>query len=432
MDYLAGSFFSDFKKGRHDCIVWANRAGGKTFLAAIATLLDALFKPGCQVRILGGSASQSSLMYQYIQGFLNLGFADYLEDEALKTKCRFANGSGVEILTQSATSVRGQHVQKLRCDEVELFDADVYEAAKFTTISTKDIKASMELLSTMHRPYGLMSKAVERAAKSGSRVYKWCIWETIERCKRRSCGDCPIRDDCGGLAHHACGYVPVDDVIAIASRSSLSSWKSEMLCRQPSRDNLVFPEFDAERCVKPAPPLYDGCLYQSIDFGYVNPFVCLWIMKRRDGATHVIDEYCHRRRTIMANALAVSNHAMIPQSDIMATYCDPAGKQADDITGSNAIREMGSIGFRMRYRASRITDGLELIRRDLLTAAGETKLYIDPRCVNLIEALSSYHYSEGERPGELPEKDGLYDHPIDALRYYYVNTKKHAAILRSY
>lgn len=57
MDYLAYCFFEDRRQPRSstDCIVWANRAGGKTLLAAIATLLDAHFKPDCHARILGGS-----------------------------------------------------------------------------------------------------------------------------------------------------------------------------------------------------------------------------------------------------------------------------------------------------------------------------------------------------------------------------------------
>jgi broad specificity polyphosphatase/5'/3'-nucleotidase SurE len=58
MDYLWHSYASDFTTNDNpnaDCIVWANRGGGKTQLAAIATLLDCLFKPGCKVRILGGS-----------------------------------------------------------------------------------------------------------------------------------------------------------------------------------------------------------------------------------------------------------------------------------------------------------------------------------------------------------------------------------------
>jgi hypothetical protein len=63
MDYLWHAFSIDFTAGKvanADAIVWANRSGGKTELAAIATLLDCVFKPNCQVRILGGSGEHLS------------------------------------------------------------------------------------------------------------------------------------------------------------------------------------------------------------------------------------------------------------------------------------------------------------------------------------------------------------------------------------
>ena len=59
--YVEHAFF-ERAAGSRDCIVWANRGGGKTQIAAIATLLDLLFKPGIQIRILGGSFDQSSKM----------------------------------------------------------------------------------------------------------------------------------------------------------------------------------------------------------------------------------------------------------------------------------------------------------------------------------------------------------------------------------
>ncbi len=133
MDYLWHSFSADFPTLRAtsherratenaDAVIWANRAGGKTELAAVATLMDCVFKPNCQVRILGGSGEQAGRMYEYLTGFLRNGFEQFLAKPALKSKCRFANGSAVDVLTQSPTSVRGQHIQKLRCDELELFD----------------------------------------------------------------------------------------------------------------------------------------------------------------------------------------------------------------------------------------------------------------------------------------------------------------------
>src|SRR4030042_568572 len=81
LDYLWHSFNADFAAKRSvnaDLIVWANRGGGKTELAAIATLLDLIFKPGCQVRILAGSGEQAGLMYDYLTGFLQKGFDNLL------------------------------------------------------------------------------------------------------------------------------------------------------------------------------------------------------------------------------------------------------------------------------------------------------------------------------------------------------------------
>src|SRR4030042_803279 len=138
MEYLRHSYFADFaekRSGNGDVIVWANRGGGKTELAAIATLLDCVFKPRCQVRILSGSGEQAGRMYEYLTGFLRNGFEEFLAGPVRKSKCKFANGSAVEVLTQSERSVRGQHIQKLRCDEVELFDEEVFSAGEFTTQS---------------------------------------------------------------------------------------------------------------------------------------------------------------------------------------------------------------------------------------------------------------------------------------------------------
>src|SRR5207302_7965283 len=64
-DYLSHAFLDLGKI--HDCIVWAARGGGKTFLGALATLLDMIFKPGIQVRILAGSREQGQHMYEHLR-----------------------------------------------------------------------------------------------------------------------------------------------------------------------------------------------------------------------------------------------------------------------------------------------------------------------------------------------------------------------------
>ena len=424
MDYLWHTFCeskNELRAVNQDLIVWANRAGGKTELAAIATLLDCLFKPDCQVRILGGSGEQAGRMYEYLTGFLRNGYEQFLAGPVRKNKCHFVNGSAVEVLAQSPTSVRGQHVQKLRCDELELFDEDVFAAAKFTTQSTQEITAGMELISTMHRPYGLMQKVVTSAPKFGTPVFKWCVWETIEKCVDRNCSRCPLSEDCRGKAKAASGYLKIDDCITQMRRASRAGWEAEMLCTRPSRQNVVFDEFDPAVHVQRVDYDPNLPLYRALDFGFVNPFVCLWIQVDNAGVVRVIDEYLRSRAPIDVHAAEMKSRTPVAEEKVTATFCDPAGKSVNDVTGTSAVRELRALGIAVRFKRSGILEGIELIRRAIRSGDGKSSLLISPRCPRLIEAMQCYHYPESATPGELPQKDGLYDHPIDALRYFFIN-----------
>jgi hypothetical protein len=239
MDYLWFAFNSDFlseKKSNCDCVVWANRAGGKTETAAIATLLDCIFKPKIQIRILSGSGYQAGRMYEYFERFIHMGFEGQIADVKNHPvrSTRFINGAIVEVLVQSETSVRGQHVNKLRCDEVELFKPRVFEAAQYTTESSNGYTAALELISTMHKPYGLMRKLVKRAQERGVPIFKWNLWDVVEKCRRR-CKDCPLDYVCKGKAHKSRGFLKVDDAITQLDRSSRSSFNLEMLCGEGSK-----------------------------------------------------------------------------------------------------------------------------------------------------------------------------------------------------
>lgn len=424
MEYLWHSYSIDFVEGHAgngDAIVWANRGGGKTELAAIATLLDCIFKPRCQVRILSGSGEQAGRMYEYLTGFLRNGFEEFAAGAIRKSKCRFANGSTVEVLTQSHKSIRGQHIQKLRCDEVELFDEDVFSAAKFTTQSTASSLAAMEMISTMHRPYGLMQRIVSSAEELCTPVFKWCLWEVIEKCTERSCSQCPLWGDCGGRAKGSVGYLKIDDCITAMRRSSRAGWEAEMLCKRPSRENVVFAEFEPSEHIREVDYDPNLPLYRSLDFGFVNPFVCLWIQADENGVVRVIDEYVRSRATIDVHAEEIKKRTPAGEGCVAATFCDPAGLSRNDVTGTSAARELRALGIATRFRRSGILEGIELIRRSLKTGDGKKRLVISPRCQRLIEAMQCYRYPEGGRAGELPLKDGLYDHPIDALRYFFVN-----------
>ncbi|MDD5458550.1 MAG: hypothetical protein PHF37_04070 [Phycisphaerae bacterium] len=425
MDYLWHSFNNDFAVNsiNGDCIVWANRGGGKTELAAIATLLDCVFKSSCQIRILGGSGEQSRRVYEYFVRFATRGYEGFLADGIEMEKAVFTNGAAVEIMTQSSRSVRGQHINKLRCDEVELFSEDVFNAAKFIMQSGDGVYAAMELVSTMHRPYGIMQKQIAQAEKFSTPIFKWCLWEVIERCRDRECSRCPLYSDCVGKAKRACGYLSIDDSISQMRRSSRAGWESEMLCRMPNLENAVFAEFNPDIHVGEIRFDPNLPLYRTIDFGFINPFVCLWIQVDGDGVVRVIDEYVCSRATVAVHGAFLLSHTPLPQSQVAGTFCDPAGAGSNDVTGTSAVKELRRMGINVRYRKSAIQEGIELIRRALRNGDGKSNLLISNKCRLLIEAMRCYHYPEincGPQ-SELPLKDGVYDHYIDALRYFFVN-----------
>lgn len=192
-----------------------------------------------------------------------------------------------------------------------------------------------------------------------------------------------------------------------------------MLCARPSLENVVFAEFDP--AVHVGRLDYDAGLplYRAIDFGFVNPFVCLWIQVDSAGCIRVIDEYIRSRATIDIHARQIKLRTPCSEEAVTATFCDPAGAGVNDVTGTSSVKQLQSMGIRTKFRQSRILEGIELIRRALRTGDSQIKLIISPQCPRLIESLQCYHYPDSMGPaGELPLKDGIYDHPIDALRYF--------------
>ncbi|MGC4034060.1 MAG: hypothetical protein QM754_20455 [Tepidisphaeraceae bacterium] len=331
--YLCRAYFEPSA----DQLVWAPRGGGKTSLAAIATLLDLIHKPGTAVRILGGSLEQSLRMWEHLVPHLQTVCKDNIENpKSTARKITLANKSTAAVLTQSQRSVRGLRVQKVRCDEVELFDPLVWEAAQLVTKSRgRDatfVRGSIEAFSTLHKPFGLMRQLTDAAVATGRTLVKWCLLEVLERCPQdRNCSGCPLWKDCRGVAKEKCdGFVKIDDAIAMKSRVSAEAWQCEMLCRTPSPRGLVFANFDAEQHVRTEPPfdLAEADWTLAMDFGYSAPFVCLWVTRVGD-EVFVIDEYLKEQRTLDQHLAEVRRRTW-PRA--MKIACDPAGNGKSDQT----------------------------------------------------------------------------------------------------
>jgi hypothetical protein len=477
-DYLSHAYFEDRRP--RDTVVWASRGSGKTQLAAVATLLDLLFKHGIQVRILGGSFEQSSKMHEYLRRLLmDEVFSDLIAGRFTETHVGLRNGSKAQVLSQSQRDVRGQRVHKLRCDEVEMFEPDVWEAAQLITRSGRCghtlVHGSIEALSTMHRREGLMSRLIEENstgpngnipldgdAAGGAesflpkkenmafahvtsgilarRIFRWNVIDVLEHCPEwRVCHTCALWDDCGGRAKRdgVNGFVPIDDVIAQLGRVGEVTWKAEMLCERPDVSDAVFPEFDPARHVfnddtAMLPPTARRTWCGGIDFGFRAPTVLLWAVidfDRERSTMFIVDELVLREHTTQ-EIIDMARQRMAdrgyPQPAFIAA--DPAGLACNEHTGISTIALWRRAGFTMRTCRSEIEPGILAVRRRLKRADDRVALRIHSRCSHLIHAMQTYRYppqrnrSLGLTAGAetAPMKDGA-DHACDALRYLVIN-----------
>lgn len=485
-DYLYHAYFepgelSTTMAGTRDAIVWANRGGGKTFYAAVATVLDLLFKPGIEVKCLGGSLEQSSRMHEHIRQLLERPALKWLleTDEPMgksggrsrvgitDRRVVLRNGSRCEILAQSQTAVRGTRPQKLRCDEVELFDPEVWEAAQLVTRSKecgeRRVIGGIEALSTMHEPHGLMMRLLadartaeqqnSRAADVGQacdernsdmscsddlllsaparRLFRWCALDVLERCPpARDCDACVLLEECRGTAKRRVGgHLLIDDAAQQKRRVDQQTWEAEMLCLRPRRSDAVLPEFDERVHVVDTDPAIGpgGTVVCGMDFGFRAPTVVLWAVVGSDGVVRIVDELV-RTETLLESMIDEIRHGRGGRWPTPSWVgVDPAGRQRSEQTGVSCVTMMRRASLSVKTRVVGIEEGLGGVRARLRSAAGgEPRLFVHRRCVELIRCLQGYHYPRDKPEAVKPVKDG-HDHAVDALRYLVVNLDRPGA-----
>jgi hypothetical protein len=358
------------------------------------------------------------------------------------------NGSCAEVLAQSERSIRGIRVQKVRCDEVELFDDDIWSAAQLATRSQVcggvGVRGAVEALSTMHIPGGLMTRLVEQCRDGYRRLFQWGLMDVLGRCDEgriclptlgqgppapaspgsRACATgraCPLWTECRGRAKHPewqDGHIAIADAINMKHRVNEEVWESEMLCARPRRSELVVPQFEhAVHVVESEPPDPASAPLCGMDFGFRAPTVVLWGQVDAAGALWVIDERVRAGVILDEHAGAISESRWGRPCWVGV---DPAGAAVNDQTGRSPIQVLQAAGLEVRRRQHGVQNGLNLLRARLKPADGSgPRIFIHARCRTLIHSLERYRYDPARPESLEPVKDGS-DHAVDALRYLLV------------
>jgi hypothetical protein len=183
----------------------------------------------------------------------------------------------------------------------------------------------------------------------------------------------------------------------------------------------VFKEFSESIHIVPHSELKlhkDWRRFRSIDFGYENPFVCLYLAIDEEDRIYLYKEYVRRHRTIEAHAnhLNVEARKSFPKHlrPYAYTTCDPSGASSRATLLEKGIPTIGIRGD--------IPHGLEAVRQQLrVRDDGKPGFYVSSNCVETIKEFNLYCYPE---TGELENPKKEMDHCMDALRYFIVNWRR--------
>ena len=172
-------------------------------------------------------------------------------------------------------------------------------------------------------------------------------------------------------------------------------------------EGLVYSEFRPDlHVVKPFEIPDDWQRVRAVDFGFTNPFVCLWGAVDPDGRIYVYDEHYRRRELIKDHAAAILRRT------------DPIAWTVADHDAQDAA-ELASCGVHTVPAQKTVLVGIQKVKARLAVQPdGRPRLFFIDSVVNTLKELGMYRWADqqaGKNEKEEPVKEA--DHAMDALRY---------------
>jgi hypothetical protein len=437
-------------------LILGSRGSGKSFLSALDTHLTSRWDPDHGTRILGGSKAQSVQIYHALRDIAlrhegkKGGDSDSIA-KLLKDGATYENGSEVEILAASSTSVRGPHVPSLKLDEVDEMDTDIRESAMGMCLGRKadkkknraKVDASVIMTSTCHRVHGPMAKLIEKAEAGAFPLYTMCVFEVLESCpEERSgpgpgpaypkCPECPIKQYCLDVpegvqpkAKRSNGHYPIDSLLQKLKMTSTRVFEADYLCKLSSSEAAWFPNFQLDTHVSEDAEFVPNLdVHLAVDTGVFTGAVFFQVISKQMGhglvdQVRVFADYLSEGKSAEANARAIRDLAVTRcNGRLQKSTTDPAGNSRNAI-GLTVLAEYARSGLILNaWPLGKVADGLALLDSFVTPSVGPSQLQVHPRCVSLIQAMQCYR--RAKRGGQWLDRPDDPQHPyedlVDALR----------------
>lgn len=424
---------------------FGSRGSGKTMQMALLNHLDMLYKQaGVEVCVAAATLDQSKRGYEYFKSMMDLpGLRDMVVD-SIESKTTLTNGSKLQITAGTLKGLNGSHAQKVRVDEIEVMPYNLLDESLAISMSKKDrsngkmIHAQDCWGSTRKVSSGTVSRVLEEAESKRMAIYPYCIWESVEQCKRKCHGDpewgnCPIWDKCQGKAHDCHGWYPINDFILKAVNCSIGMFHTQFECLSPSGGEKVYgSHWDESIHVL---SWLEGGKYRSfrsvfgekeppqswrrvggLDFGANFAFI-LFAIEPRYGIWIAYEEYFYNKDRLM------SRHAdeilKLPGIErIYRIFGDPSAKQG--ILDMNALLRKKLKRDVIMPGMNALLEGVDAMKKKLEVSPTNNLpgMYALDTCVEFRREMREWEH------GALPDgrvdlesfQDGN-DHMIDGGRY---------------
>lgn len=202
---------------------------------------------------------------------------------------------------------------------------------------------------------------------------------------------------------------------------SEDAFAQEYLAEFKKFTGLIYKEFSRDIHIIDTAPIQNWPRERGMDFGALNPTVCLWATFDRDDNMYIYDEYYQNEKTTEFHANVVKAKTQYDQ--INFTWGDPSGEQQ--------VLDYASYGVYISpapkiysQEMSWVRSGIDKIKFLLKVSpiTGKPRLFIYRTCKNLIREFESYQWLNKQEMSmadanerEVPLKKD--DHGMDALRY---------------
>lgn len=363
-------------------VVVAGRRWGKS-LAAAKEIEPVAYEPGRRVWIVAPTYDLTDKVFREVWAELvtRRGFAA----KASEPQRRIVTRSGTVIEGRSAespASLVGEGLDLLVIDEAAKVRRSVWERALRPTLSDRRGRA---LFITTPEGMNWMHELYERGQDGAAP--DWASWRSPSWTNPHLFGD---------------------DIEEARRTLAGAAFRQEYGAEFTTFAGRVYPDFDREVHVREPfaiPARWER--FRAIDFGYANPFACLWIARDDDGVYHVYDEHYRARELTAHHAAEIARRG----GAYKGTFADPSARQL--------IEDLRARGISCAPADNDVRRGIQVVAEKLkVRPDGRPSLVVFRNCRETIREFESYRWpedAESATQAESPEKKD--DHAMDALRY---------------